>query len=115
MCESNPDDHPVVRRARCVVVCQLIFESMLAFLSLLTLLDGGWYGLLAGFAAITGTATMLARGCGNELMSLQIAIMLNTVATCFSIFQMGAPSKLAGCRPACDSRARARLPAQARP
>ena len=78
-------DHPVMRRARCCVICQLVVDSVLAFISLLTLLGGGWYGLLAGFAAILGTTTMLARGCGNELMSLQIAICLNCIAICFSV------------------------------
>ena len=71
------------------MLAQLVIEALLAFLSLLTLLDGGWYGLLAGFAAISGTATMLARGCGNELMSLQLAIVLNGLAICFSTIQLG--------------------------
>ena len=86
---SRTGEHPSVRKARCCCACQLVVDSMLTFISLLTLLDGGWYGILAGFAAISGCSTMLAKGCGNELMSLQLAIMLNWIAIAFSLVQIG--------------------------
>ena len=86
---STRSDHPTVRKARCCCACQLIVDSMLTFISLLTLLDGGWYGILAGFASISGCSTMLAKGCGNELMSLQLAMCLNWISICFSLVQIG--------------------------